>query len=182
MLKQRTLKNTIKTTGVGLHTGRAGRDRASPGGAQRRHRFPPRRPRASGRDPRGCAARRRDASVLDAQARRRRDLHRRAHDVRARRTGDRQRPHRRLRPRDPDHGRQRRSVRVPAAVGRNRRAGRGQALSADRPDGRGCATATSGRGSSRSTASSSISRSISRTRCSGPRTATSSSTSPSIRT
>ena len=46
MLKQRTLKTTIKTTGVGLHTGARVELDAAPGAARYRHRLPSRRPAA----------------------------------------------------------------------------------------------------------------------------------------
>ena len=89
---------------------------------------------------------------------------------------------RRRRSRDPDHGRQRGAVRVPAAVGGDRRAGRREEAICGSSRRSRCATATSGRASTRSTASSSTSRSIFRTRCSGRRTGRSSSISPSTPT
>ena len=81
-----------------------------------------------------------------------------------------------------DHGRQRRSVRVPAAVGGHRRAGRAEALSAHHDAGRSARRRQVGALRAVSTASSSTSRSIFRIRCSARRTGTSSSISPSIRT
>ena len=78
MLKQRTLKNTIKTTGVGLHTGARVEivlRPAAPNAGIVFHRVDLDRPVAI---PADALQRRRDASVLDAQARRRGNLHRRA--------------------------------------------------------------------------------------------------------
>ena len=64
-------------------------------------------------------------------------LHRRAPDVGARRARHRQRLRRRLGRGSADHGRQRRHVRVPAAVGGHRGAGGAEALRARAEDGRG---------------------------------------------
>ena len=131
MLLQRTLKNAIKTTGVGLAHRRA----RGNGACARRRRTPAscfiaRICRDAVAHSRARGQRRRHAALVHAQGRRRQRVDRRAPDVGARRAGHRQPVRRHRRPRNPDHGRQRRPVRVPAAVRRHRGAGGAQALPA----------------------------------------------------
>ncbi len=137
MLKQRTLKAPVKTTGVGLHTG-ARVDLtlrpAAPNTGIVFHRTDLPQSIAIPADAMHVG---RHAPVVHHRARRRAHLHRRAHPVGARRARHRQPPRRRRRSRDSDHGRQRRAVRVSPAVGRDRRAGRTEALSQDPGAGRG---------------------------------------------
>ncbi|MCK7580244.1 MAG: UDP-3-O-acyl-N-acetylglucosamine deacetylase [Chromatiales bacterium] len=47
MIKQRTLKNAIRATGVGLHTGEKVYLTLRPAAVRYRHRVPPHRPRRS---------------------------------------------------------------------------------------------------------------------------------------
>ena len=171
MLKQRTLKTPIKTTGVGPAHRRAGRARR----CVRRRSTPASCSIASTcRTPVAIPASAanvgdtRLSSTLEADGAS--DLHRRAPDVGAGRPRHRQPARRRRRARDPDHGRQ---CRARSCSCCSRRASssrtRPSATCASSRRSRS-ATATSGRASSPSTASSSTSRSTSRTRCSARRT------------
>ena len=85
MLKQRTLKNTIRATGVGLHTGQKVYMTLRPAAGEYRHRLPPHRSRRAGRDSRARRERRRDDARHDADQGRRQGLDRRAPDVGVRR-------------------------------------------------------------------------------------------------
>ena len=117
MLKQRTLKTTIKTTGVGLHTGARVElvlRPAAPDTGIVFHRVDLERPVSMPADARNVGDTRLSSTLKrDGVV----DLHGRAPDVGARGARHRQSPRRRRRSGNPDHGRQRRSVRVPAAVG-----------------------------------------------------------------
>ena len=167
MLKQRTLKTTIKTTGVGLHTGARVELVLRPARAGHRHRLPSRRPAAAGRHSRPTRCNVGDTRLSSTLKRDgASDLDRRAPDVGARRPRHRQPARRRRRARDADHGRQRRARSCSccsrrASSSRTRRSATCASCSRSR-----CATATSGRASSPTTASSSTSRSTFRTRCS----------------
>ena len=61
MVGQRTLKNSIRATGVGLHTGKKVLMTLRPAAAGHRHRVPPHRPAAAGGHPRARRERRRHA-------------------------------------------------------------------------------------------------------------------------
>ena len=182
MLQAANAEESIKTTGVGLHTGARVELTLRPAPADTGIVFHRVDLPAPVTIPAQRDQRRRYAAVLDARAGRRVDLHRRASDVGARGSRHRQPARRRRRPRAADHGRQRRPVRVPAAIGGHRRAGGGQALSARSCTGRGARRRQVG-------ALRSVPRLQARLhdRLSAPgvrhrRTGTSSSTSPSIRT
>ena len=182
MLKQRTLKKAIKTTGVGLHTGARVEMTLRPAAADTGivfHRTDLARPVSI---PAHASQRRRHAAVVHARGRRRDASPRSSTSCRRWPAWASTTARRHRRTGAADHGRQRRPVRVPAAIGRHRGAGGPQALSS-RPVSRSrCTTATSGRASRRTTASGSTSRSTFRIPCSVPRTATSSSTSRTLPT
>ena len=135
MIKQRTLKNMIRATGVGLHTGEKVYLTLRPAAANTGIVFRRIDLAAAGRDQgRSLRGRRHAALVLPGEGRRAR-LHRRAPDVGALRARHRQRLRRSDRARSADHGRQRRSFRVPAAVGRHRGAERAEEIHPHPADG-----------------------------------------------
>ncbi len=137
MVGQRTLKNVIRATGVGLHTGTKIHMTLRPAAPDtgivfRRTDMP-----GSPDIPAFAENVGETASWHDAGAGRGQGLHRRAPAVGIRRPRHRQRHHRSGRAGSADHGRQRRPVRVPAPVRGHRRAGLAKALRAGTPHGRG---------------------------------------------
>ncbi len=138
MLKQRTIKSLVKTVGIGLHSGRKVSADPATGPRRCRHRIHPCRSAGTGGNSRGRQRHRRHAPGVRAPEERRARLDGGTPDVGLRWPGHRQSLRRRGCRGNPDHGRQRRVVRVPAAVGGDRGAVGRQAFH-PREEGRGSA-------------------------------------------
>ena len=136
MLKQRTLQKGTKTTGVGLHTGVRVEMMLRPAPPDTGIVFHRTDLAHSPAIP-ALAANVGDTRLSSTlQSTGRSDFDGGASDVGACRVGHRQSARRHCRSRDPDHGWERRAVRVSAAVGRHRRAVRTQTLFARHVDHR----------------------------------------------
>ncbi len=167
MVGQRTLKNSIRATGVGLHTGKKVLMTLRPAAAGHRHCLPPHRSARSrwtsaahaenvGDTTLGTTLGKGEARVSTVEhllsAFAGLGIDNAIVELSARRSAD--------------HGRQRRSVRVPAAVGGHRGAARAEALHPRQEAAAGRGRRQVGAVRSRSTASRSTSRSSSITRSS----------------
>ncbi len=130
MVGQRTLKNSIRATGVGSAYRQEGADDPAAAPTGYRHRFPAHRSAAARRHPRTRRERRRHRPRHHTRQGRVARLDRRAPAVGLRRPRHRQRDRGGVRPGSADHGRQRGPVRVPAAVRRHRGAARAEAIHA----------------------------------------------------